>query len=90
MKFEKIQCTLGSHFVAALEYGDETGLSDEESAELQAFVESLPKGKDGNNHWSWGESEEFARCEVGGMMGECVSAEYLFVPEVKPSKGMGM
>ena len=90
MKFDKTDYTIGSHFVVALEYGDETGLSDQESQELAEFIESLPKGHNGSNHWSWGDSDEFARCEISGMMGHCTQATYLHAAELKVKSSPSM
>jgi hypothetical protein len=70
--------TIGSHFVCALEYGDYSGLTDEEENELENFIASLPRGY---HVWQWGDSEEFSRCEVSDTMGQCINA-VLFVDSI--------
>lgn len=75
LHFETIAYTIGSHFLSALINGDETGLSDEEIAELAEFLETLPP----NGHWDCSDTEtHFARCEITGMRGDCSDVLYLY------------
>lgn len=74
MKFDTYNYCIGSHFVCAIEYDDESGLTDEESRQLSEFLETLPRGA---GHWSWSEGEEFARCDISGLRGDCTRGEYL-------------
>ena len=84
MKFDTYNYCLGSHFISAIEYGDESGLTDEESGQLAEFLETLPRGA---GHWSYGEHEEFARCDVSGMHGDCTRADYLVPYSLELSNG---
>ena len=64
--------TIGEHWVCALKNGDYSGLTDNEGAELNKWLcDSLPAGP---KCWSWGESSEFAKDEISGLMGQCVEA----------------
>ena len=72
MHFDQYDYHIASHYLSALINGDESGLSDDESADLQAFVESLP----GPGHWDCDDDEHFARCEVSGMMSSVVDCRY--------------
>jgi len=61
---------MATHFLSALINGDESGLSDDEAAQLHAFEQSLPRGgvwdviDDGNN---------FTRCEVCDLHADCAT-----------------
>lgn len=61
--------TIANHWITAIEYGDETGLSDSESAELAAWIETLPPCA----VFDYSDSSEFARDEVSGLMADCVT-----------------
>lgn len=63
--------TIAEHWVCAIEYGDTTGLTDEEEAELNQWLVALPAGP---LCWSWSESSEFARDAVSGLMANCLEA----------------
>jgi hypothetical protein len=77
--FERYEYRIASHFVCAIEYGDLTGLDDDEEQALAAFLDTLP----GSGHWEWGDAASFARDDVVGLWGDCVGAVYL-VPEEVP------
>ena len=67
--------TLADHWLPALINGDETGLSDSDSAELSDFLASLPEG---SGHWSCDDTEShFARDEVSGLHAMCVDCVYV-------------
>lgn len=68
---------IAGHWLAALINGDETGLSDDESEQLQAWLETLPPGP---HMYNVGECAEFARDCVSGLMADCYETE-LYVPE---------
>ena len=74
MNFKTYEYCIGVHYVCAIEYGDESELSDEESIQLAEFIEALPVGA---GHWSWGDHEEFSECDISGLRGDCSRAEYL-------------
>jgi hypothetical protein len=70
--------TIASHFVSALENGDYTGLSDDDENELEAFLDTLPRG---HMIWQWGESEEYSIDAVSGLYASCISAT-LYTQEI--------
>lgn len=62
--------TIAEHWVTAIEYDDQSGLTDTESAELSAWIDSMPPGP---LFFNYGESVEFARDEISGLMADCVT-----------------
>lgn len=62
--------TIAQHWITAIEYGDETGLTDAESVELSDWLSTLPRGP---HTFDYGDSVEFARDEVSGLMADCVT-----------------
>lgn len=72
--------TIGAQYVCALEYGDLTGLDDNEIHALEDFMSDLPAS---NGHWSWGDDESFARDDVMGYWGQCVKAEYVVMNDAR-------
>jgi len=68
--------TIGEHFAPALINDDYTSLNDDEHALLDAWL-------DGNamraSHWTTeGESSDFARCEITGLMSDCATVRQYF------------
>lgn len=61
------KATISQHYVCPVEYGDVTGLTDHEEAQLNQWLAHYPGAT-----FVWGEETEFARCEITGMMGKCV------------------
>lgn len=75
MSFDEYEYFLPVHFICPIEYGDETGLTDDESEELAGWLESLPHaGRAG--HWVFHETDEFSGNDVNGLMGETVRATF--------------
>ena len=71
MKFEEYDYRIGSHFLPAIFNGDTSGLNEEEIKWLNHFEKNYCPGE---GHWAGGDEEdheEFARCEITGMMGDC-------------------
>ena len=60
---------IAEHYIAAIEYGDYTGLCDGEETELQSFLDSLPPGP-----WTWnyGSEPEFTEDCVSGLKANCL------------------
>ena len=71
MKFDSMEYTIGSHLASALVNADYSGLDDNEARDLDAWLE---ENEFRGNHWDIGETHEFARCEISGLMGECITA----------------
>jgi hypothetical protein len=81
MQFDYVEKRIGAHFLALLINGDASGLSDAEidsltDWQLQISCARVPS----SSHWAVVENsrEEFARCDVSGLMGACESVRYYF------------
>lgn len=77
MEFQTIDYLVGEHFAVVLINGDESGLEASEEYSVTRFVEELP----GAGHWSINFEEEFARCEITGLMSMCVKAQWVYKDE---------
>ena len=64
------EATILECFVCAIEYNDMTGLDDEEESQLDEWLADYP-----GCIFEYEESEEFARCEITGLMGNCVEVK---------------
>lgn len=64
------EATILESFICAIEYNDMTGLDDEEESLVCAWLESYT-----NCMFEYGESIEFAKCEITGLMGNCVNVK---------------
>jgi len=70
-QFEEYEYTIGSYFLPALFNGDYSGLEIEEYNELIDWCKYVEIGE---GHWAGGsedDHEEFTRCEVTGLGGDC-------------------
>lgn len=78
--------TLGSQFASAIVNGDYSGLSDSEGKELDYFISELP------NHYhyktkqhkifdmvDYEQESNFDRCEITGLMGDCVNFQLSYI-----------
>jgi hypothetical protein len=71
MKLKLIDETvIGQHFVCPIEYGDVTGLSDDEEALLNQWLSDFPKAV-----FVWSDDRVFTRCQITWMMGDCVEVK---------------
>ena len=64
------EATILECFVCAIEYNDMTGLDDEEESQLNEWLENYPSCM-----FEYGESVEFAKCEITGLIGNCVNVK---------------
>ena len=64
------EATIAECFVCAIEYNDYSGLSDEEEKHLVEWLADYPYCI-----FEYGDSEEFAKCEITGLMGSCVNVK---------------
>lgn len=86
MTFESITYRIGTHFLPALVNGDWSGLSDEEAETFERWFEaaSAEWTDSDDNKWVYAHEsvsdnqEEFARCEVTGLMGNVCDVAFLF------------
>ena len=62
--------TIAECFICAIEYNDYSGLSNEEESQLNEWLENYQ-----NCIFEYGDSEEFARCEITRLMGNCVNVK---------------
>jgi hypothetical protein len=76
--FEPYEFTLAHHWACPIEYGDDSGMSDEESRQLESFLRSVETDC-GPGHWVWPDDEEdnFTRDEITGLRANCVNAVYM-------------
>ena len=82
-KIESIAYTVGSQFLALIEYGEANGLTDDEE---QQWDKVNRKARDNPpdgfhfGHWSIGteSKDEFTRCEVTGLMGQCYTVNAVY------------
>jgi hypothetical protein len=75
MRTDLFEYTILNHFLSALINGDDSGLSDDEIAQLKVFEGRAVRAaqKEGASHWHWSvqtECSNFARCDVCGMLGD--------------------
>lgn len=70
---------IGTQFPCALEYGDNTGLEDDEERQLEDWFSGLVNEAEDRYttnpviHFEYGEESEFETCDVTGLKGNCVA-----------------
>ena len=69
MKTDTYEYTVAEHWLSAIINGDYTGLSDEEENQLNDWLDD---NQEMASHWSDGESMGFDRCEITGLMSDCI------------------
>jgi len=62
--------TIAEFWECPIEYGDYTGLTDEEAAQLDAWLEQYPQAV-----FDWGDERLFARDVITGLRGDCVEVK---------------
>lgn len=78
-KWDQYEFRLGSWWATAIINGDYSGLSDQETAQLDQWIASqeLPNG-----HWDGFDEEKdslgFSRDDITGMAGDCYRVRYHF------------
>lgn len=82
-RVETISYTVGSQFAALIANGDATGLTGDEDDAFSIFeTEARLSPPDGYtfSHWSidTDSRDEFARCDVTGLRGECYAVEAIY------------
>ena len=76
MKFETYAFNVGDYFAPAIINGDCSGLEDDESELLDAFL-SCVKEDFGPGHWSCNDEErDFVLCDVTGLYSDCYRMIY--------------
>lgn len=69
MKFDYFEYRISVHFIPALINYDATGLSDDEDAALNEWVESTDRRI---QYWDVeDDSENFCKCDVTGLYSQC-------------------
>lgn len=58
-------------FVTAFEYGDYTGVSDEEEHQIDEYLSNLPSP----HYFEYGSESFCGRCKVTGLMADCVEVK---------------
>jgi hypothetical protein len=68
-RFIEYDYKISSHFSTAIEYGDTSGLSEDDCESLDIFLEDLPEG---SKVFEYGENDNFEKDEVTGLMSDCI------------------
>jgi len=76
-RFKTIEFTVGAQFAALVANDDATGITRQEMLQFRAFeFEARAGAPDGFVFTHWGidaeRRDEFAKCEVTGLVGECL------------------
>ena len=64
------EATIEECFICAIEYGDYSGLTDEEESQLDDWLAHYPYCI-----FEYGNIDEYSRCEITGLMGRCVNVK---------------
>ena len=64
------EATIAECFVCAIEYGDYSGLTDEEEYQLDDWLKNYPYCI-----FEYGDYGEFTRCEITGLMATCINVK---------------
>jgi hypothetical protein len=68
MKFNQTSYTVGSYFLSAMINGDYSGLNDQETRDLNDWLQR--NNCYGAGHWSTtDETDEYGRCDITGLRG---------------------
>lgn len=81
VKFDYVEKRIGSYFLPLLVNGDASGLEASEIEALTAFQLEVSRGRVPSSfHWTVVDDshEDFTRCAVTGLMGECETVRYYF------------
>lgn len=81
MTFEQYTFTVSKHFLPAIINGDDTGLDDSDSVQLEVFMGvtlascAMHGMKIINHHWADDSDDDtnFARCEITNLMADCTT-----------------
>ena len=74
MLIEYDSFSICQHYITAIEYGDNTALTDQDEIDLDKFMGNLPPGY---KCWQYGESAEFTRDDISGLMADCIEVKLL-------------
>lgn len=78
MKLNEIgKFKIGNHWIVAIEYGDFTGLSNNEIKLLKSFLNDLPE----NVIFNYGDGDEFAIDCISGLYAQCSEAIGIYYTE---------
>ena len=82
MKFDTYEYRIPTWAICPLEYGDYSGLDDDDIAAIEKFVETLPRDSKGCcGHYSWGDTDSesyFAHSnDINNLGSTVVDVEYL-------------
>ena len=80
METEIYQYTIPTWSICAIEYGDYSGLTDEDIQILETFLADLPQA---GGCFSYSEEEYFSRYPSFGLACTCVEADYVLLTDVE-------
>jgi hypothetical protein len=69
MKMDTYEYIVADHWGSAIINGDYSGLSDDEEIQLNEWLDA---NQEAGAHWDIGDSLGFDKCEISGMMSDCV------------------
>jgi hypothetical protein len=78
MKFDYYTFNIGSHYLSAIINGDYSGLNDQDEADLDRFMDTLPVK---NGHFdliNYDGETFFSECDVSGLFDDCIEARLYF------------
>ena len=64
--------SIDPHFITAIEYGDYSGLTDQDIKKLESFLANLPTGV---KYWQYSDDKKFCKCDITRLMADCVEAK---------------
>jgi hypothetical protein len=78
MKFDYYTYHISEHYLPALINGDYSGLTDQEEAELNTWIDSLPV----SGHFDYlYRSEDIRECEISGLLNNTIDVRLYFQPQ---------
>ncbi len=79
MEFDTYEFKIPTWAVCPLEYGDYSGLTDEDISDLESFIESLPRDSNGCiGHFIWPDESYFSHDnDISSLGSDVYDAEYL-------------
>jgi hypothetical protein len=76
MKIDHCEYTIAEHFAAAIINDDYSGLDDSEESNLREWLNDNEKPY---SHWDIQDDDRhFARCEITGLMADCITMRQYF------------
>ena len=72
MLIEYDSFSIAQHYNCAIEYGDFSGLSENDDVLITDFLENLPTG---SKTWQFSDDTEFCKDDISGLMADCLEVK---------------